>query len=79
MVYQFRLQGHLDGQWVEWFGEVTIVLAENGDTLLTSPVTDQAALFGLLRKIRDLGVPLVSLVRLDASGSDALEMVNQQV
>lgn len=77
MVYQFRLQGHLDGQWVEWFGEVTIVLAGNGDTLLTSPVADQAALFGLLRKIRDLGVPLVSVVRLDASGSDALETANR--
>ncbi|HSB03029.1 MAG TPA: hypothetical protein VLE49_20430 [Anaerolineales bacterium] len=61
IVYQIRLKGHLDDQWTDWFGGLTITLEENGDTLLTGPVVDQAALFGLLKKVRDLGLPLVSI------------------
>jgi len=61
IVYQIRLRGHLDDQWTDWFGGLTITLEENGDTLLTGPVVDQAALFGLLKKVRDLGLPLVSI------------------
>jgi hypothetical protein len=61
MVYQIRIKGHLSDQWTGWFGDLTITLEENGDTLLTGPVVDQAALFGLLKKVRDLGLPLVSL------------------
>jgi len=61
IVYQIRLRGHLDDQWTDWFGGLTITLEENGDTLLTGPVIDQAALFGLLKKVRDLGLPLVSI------------------
>jgi len=61
MVYQIRLKGHLGRQWTDWFGGLTITLEENGDTLLTGPVVDQAALFGLLRKVRDLGMPLLSV------------------
>ena len=61
IVYQIRLKGHLDDQWADWFGGLTITLEENGDTLLTGPVVDQAALFGLLKKVRDLGLPLVSI------------------
>ena len=61
IVYQIRLQGHLGHQWTEWFGGLTITLAENGDTLLTGQVVDQAALHGLLRKVRDLGMPLLSV------------------
>jgi hypothetical protein len=60
-VYQIRLKGHLGPQWTEWFGGLTITLEEDGDTLLTGPVVDQAALHGLLRKVRDLGMPLVSV------------------
>ena len=59
MVYQIRLKGHLDGQWTEWFGGLSITQDDNGDTLLTGPVVDQAALHGLLRKVRDLGMPLL--------------------
>lgn len=61
--YQIRIEGHLDAQWADWFSGLSITLEENGDTLLTGPVVDQAALFGLLKKVRDLGLPLVSINR----------------
>ena len=61
MIYQIRIKGHLDNQWTDWFEGLTITLEENGDTLLTGPVSDQAALHGLLKKVRDLGMPLVSV------------------
>jgi hypothetical protein len=61
MVYQIRLMGHLGDQWTDWFGGLTITLEENGETILTGPVVDQAALFGLLKKVRDLGMPLLSV------------------
>jgi hypothetical protein len=64
-IYQIRVKGHLGAQWKDWFGGLTITLEDNGETLLTGPVADQAALHGLLRKVRDLGIPLVSVVRLD--------------
>ena len=67
MVYQIRIKGHLGRRWTDWFGGLTITLEENGDTLLTGPVVDQAALHGLLRKVRDLGTPLLS-VNCDKSG-----------
>jgi hypothetical protein len=62
MIYQIRVKGHLGSQWTGWFGGLTVTLEENGETLLTGPVVDQAALHGLLRKVRDLGMPLVSVV-----------------
>ena len=64
MIYQIRIKSHLDHQWKDWFENATITLEENGDTLLTLPVVDQAALHGLLKKIRDLGVPLLSVNRI---------------
>ena len=61
MVYEIRLQGHLGRNWTHWFGDVTITLEEGGETLLTCPVADQAALYGLLRKVRDVGLPLIAV------------------
>ena len=67
MVYQIRIKGHLGPQWTDWFGGLTITLEDNGDTLLTGPVVDQAALHGLLKRVRDLGVPLISAIRVKPS------------
>jgi hypothetical protein len=61
VTYRIRIKGHLGRQWADWFGGLIITLEDNGDTLLTGPVVDQAALHGLLRKVRDLGMPLVSV------------------
>ena len=61
VVYQIRIKGHLDSQWTDWFEGMTITREEDGDTLLTGSVVDQAALHGLLKKVRDLGMPLVSV------------------
>ena len=61
VVYQIRVKGHLGPQWTDWFGGLTVTLEDNGETLLTGPVVDQAALHGLLKKVRDLGMPLISV------------------
>jgi hypothetical protein len=71
MVYQIRIKGHLGHQWTEWFEGLTITLDENGDTLLTGPLVDQAALYSLLRKVRDVGLPLISVIRVRPGHADA--------
>ncbi len=60
-LYEIRLKGHLDGRWADHFDDAVITLEDNGNTLLTCHVIDQAALHGLLKKVRDLGMPLVSV------------------
>ena len=60
-VYQIRIKGHLSRQWTTWFDELTITLEDDGSTLLAGPLIDQAALHGLLKKVRDLGMPLLSV------------------
>jgi hypothetical protein len=69
LIYQIRLKGHLGRHWTDWFDGLTITLEDNGETLLTGPVADQAALHGLLKKVRDLAMPLISVspVTLDQS------------
>ena len=71
MVYQLRIKGHLGPQWTDWFGGLTITLEEGGETLLIGPVADQAALHGLLRKVRDLGLPLISVTRAQTDQSES--------
>ena len=71
LVYQIRIKGHLGRQWTDWFGGLTITLEDNGETLLTGPVVDQAALHGLLRKVRNLGVPLLSVIRVKPGQAEA--------
>ena len=70
-VYEIRIKGHLDRQWTEWFEGLTIALQDNGDTLLSGPVVDQSALYGLLRKVRDLGMPLLSVVSVESHQTGA--------
>ena len=69
-LYQIRLKGHLVPQWTHWFEGLTITLEDNGDTVLTGPVADQAALHGLLRKVRDLGLPLLEVTRANPGQDD---------
>ena len=64
-LYEIRLKGHLDDRWTDRFEGLTITLEEDGNTLLSGPVVDQAALHGLLKKVRDLGMPLVSVSPLE--------------
>jgi hypothetical protein len=64
-VYQIRVESHLDPGWTDWFGGLTITREDDGNTLLTGEVVDQAALYGLLKKMRDLGISLVSVVRMN--------------
>ena len=71
-LYEIRLKGHLDDRWAEWFEGLTITLEEDGNTLLTGPVIDQAALHGLLKKVRDLGMPLISVSPLENGPSTTL-------
>ena len=73
MAYQIRIKGHLGLQWTDWFGGLAITLEDNGDTLLTGPVVNQAALHGLLRTVRDLGIPLVSVRSIQQDESVASE------
>ncbi len=64
-VYQITVLGHLDSTWSEWFDGLTITLVDSGETILTGPLADQTALHGVLIKIRDLGLPLLGLSRID--------------
>jgi len=66
--YQIVVKGHLDREWSDWFEGLAITLADNGDTILSGLIVDQTALHGLLIKIRDLGLPLLSLTRIETGG-----------
>lgn len=77
--YQIRVKGHLGSQWKSWFEGMTISLEENGNTLLSGPVTDQAALHGLIKKVRDLGMPLLLVNRVEAEAADEPEFKKQTI
>ncbi len=74
LVYQIRIKGHLGRQWTDWFGGLTITLEDNGETLLTGPVVDQAALHGVLRKVRDVAMPLLSVICVRPGQADASDV-----
>ena len=71
LCYEIRLKGHLEPRWVKWFDGLTITLEEDGETVLTGPVVDQAALHGLLKKVRDSGMSLISV---NSVGPDTKEV-----
>lgn len=68
MIYQVRLTGLLDPRWTHWFDGMEVTATDTGDTLLTGPIQDQAELHSLLRKVRDLGIPLVSVAVVEPDG-----------
>jgi hypothetical protein len=70
-IYQIRLQGHLGPQWMSWFDGLTLTLEADGNTLLQGPVIDQSALHGILKKVRDLGLPLLLVHAVDFGPPDA--------
>lgn len=70
-LYKIRIKGHLAGHWADWFEGLTITLLDHGETLLAGPVADQAALHGLLKKVRDLGMPLLSVIHVELEQTDA--------
>lgn len=74
MVYEIRVKGQLGCQWSDWLGGLTITPADNGEMLLTGRVIDQAAMYGLLKKLRDLGMPLISVNRVEPDQATALEV-----
>jgi len=68
--YQIRVSGQLDPQWADWFGGMTIVYEEQDETVLTGLIADQAALFGILARVRDLGLTLVAVNRIEVEGRE---------
>lgn len=76
-IYQIRVTGHLGSNWTDWFEGLTITQEDNGDTLLTGSVVDQAALYGLLKKVRDIGLPLVSVNPVRCNDSPLEEVKNE--
>jgi hypothetical protein len=78
MVYQIKIKGHGSYQWTDWFEGLTVTLQENGDTLLTGIVVDQAALHGLLKRVRDLGIHLLSVNAVGTPPEDAADVNTQQ-
>ena len=62
-LYEIRIKGHLDERWADWFEGLSFTLVRDGTTLLDGPLTDQAALHGVLNRIRDLGLPIISVQR----------------
>ncbi len=73
-IYHIRIKGHLGQHWADWFEGLAITLEDNGEMLLSGPVVDQAALHGVLRKVRDLGMPLLSVVCVTPSQADGSDI-----
>jgi hypothetical protein len=76
-LYEIRIKGHLDDRWIDWFGGLTITQHNGGDTLITCQVIDQAELYGLLRKVRDLGLVLISVNLVESGPSNTLSSMEK--
>jgi hypothetical protein len=74
LIYQIRIKGHLGRQWTNWFGGLSITLEDNGETLLSGPVVDQAALHGVRRSVRDVAMPLISVICVRPGQADASDV-----
>jgi hypothetical protein len=68
--YEIRIKGHLDTRWAAWFDGLSLSLESDGTTIIRGPVADQAALHGLLQRVRDIGLPLVSVTRIEPDPPD---------
>jgi len=75
-LYQIRITGQLSAQWSDWFEGMAISLDDSGDTFITGPVVDQAALYGLLKKVRNLGMPLVSVFQIQSQKEKTSEFLS---
>jgi hypothetical protein len=73
-VYEIRVRGHLNGRWSDWFDGLKVINLENGETLLSGNIADQAALHGVLIKVRDLGLPLMAVTSV---GPDGIDHINR--
>ncbi len=73
-LYEIRLKGHLDARWANAFNGLSFTHTSDGSTILSGPVVDQAALYGLLRKVRDLGLPLLSVMEVEPGQADVLDV-----
>jgi hypothetical protein len=69
--YEIRLRGHLDSRWAAWFDGLSLTNESDGTTIISGPVVDQAALYGLFQKVRDLGLPLVSVTQVEPDQPNA--------
>jgi hypothetical protein len=79
LVYQIRIKGHLGCEWADWFEGLAITALDNGETLLTGAVIDQSALHGVLRKVRDLGIPLLSVVRVKPDQAGPFDVKSEMI
>ena len=70
---EIRIEGHLDESWAEWLGEFTFQYTEQNETVMAGDVKDQAALYGLIAKLRDLGIKLISVNSIQRSGKESLQ------
>ena len=71
--YEIRLKGHLDNRWAAWFDGLTLTTCSDGTTVIHGPVVDQSALHGLLQKVRDIGLPLISVTRVESNQADVAQ------
>jgi hypothetical protein len=70
VIYQIKIKDHLDSDWSDWFEDLSITLEADGNTLLTGPIADQSALYGLLKRVHQLGLQLISINKVESKPAD---------